>query len=92
MLSHEVNETITRVGPGTPAGELLRRYWQPVAVEAEINAENPKVRVRALGEDLVLFRDGKGNLGLIEEQCCHRSASLYHGFIEEDGLRCPYHG
>ena len=92
MLSHDVNETITRVGPGTPAGELLRRYWQPIAVEAQISAENPKHRVRALGEDLVLFRDGKGNLGLVEEQCCHRSASLYYGFVEDDGLRCPYHG
>lgn len=92
MLSHDVNERLTRVGPGTPAGELLRRYWQPVAAEAELTDETPKMRVRALGEDLVLFRDGSGNFGLVEEQCCHRSASLYYGFVEDDGLRCPYHG
>ena len=92
MLSHEVNELMTRVGRGMPAGELLRRYWQPIAAEAEITAETPKLRIRALGEDLVLFRDGSGKLGLVEEQCPHRSASLYYGFIEDDGLRCPYHG
>ena len=92
MLSHEVNESMTRVGRGTPAGELLRRYWQPIAAEAELTAENPKLRIRALGEDLVLFRDGSGRIGLVEEQCCHRSASLFYGFIEDDGLRCPYHG
>ena len=92
MLSHEDNEVMCRVGPGTPGGELLRRYWQPIAGEAELTAENPKMRVRALGEDLVLFRDGQGRLGLVEEQCCHRSASLFWGFVEDDGLRCPYHG
>lgn len=92
MLSHEVNETITQVGVDTPAGEMLRRYWHPIAAEAEISAEKPKLRVRALGEDLVLFRKTTGELGLVEEQCVHRSASLYYGFVEEDGLRCPYHG
>ena len=92
MLSKEQNDRLTRVGAGTPAGELLRRYWHPIAAEGEITAESPIKRVRALGEDLVLFRDGAGNLGLIEELCCHRSASLTYGFVEEDGLRCPYHG
>ena len=92
MLSNEINERLTRVGPGTPAGEMLRRYWQPIAAEAELTEETPKRKVRALCEDLVLFRDGRGNLGLIEEQCCHRSASLLYGFIEDDGLRCAYHG
>ncbi|MEE8516891.1 MAG: Rieske 2Fe-2S domain-containing protein [Alphaproteobacteria bacterium] len=92
MLSKEVNERLTRVGAGTPAGELLRRYWHPVAVEGEISEDKPIKRVRALGEDLVLFRDGRGRLGLLEEHCCHRSASLAYGFVEEDGLRCPYHG
>jgi len=92
MLSAEMNERLTHVGPGTPAGELLRRYWHPIAAEAEITEETPKKRVRALGEDLVLYRDGQGRLGLVEEQCPHRSASLYYGFIEDDGLRCAYHG
>ncbi len=92
MLSAEMNERLTRVGPGTPAGDLLRRYWHPVAAVAEMTEQTPKKRVRALGEDLVLFRDGQGRLGLVEEQCRHRSASLYYGFIEDDGLRCAYHG
>ncbi len=92
MLSNEANQEITRVGRGTPAGELLRRYWQPIAAEAELTDDSPKLRIRALGEDMVLFRDGEGRLGLVEEQCCHRSASLYYGFVEQDGLRCPYHG
>jgi 5,5'-dehydrodivanillate O-demethylase len=92
MLSHDINQTLTRVGRDTPAGELLRRYWQPVAAEAELTAEAPKLRVRALCEDLVLFRDGQGRFGLVEEQCCHRSASLFYGFVEDDGIRCPYHG
>lgn len=92
MLSNELNETVTRVGRGTPAGELLRRYWLPIAAEADLTAEKPIKKVRVLGEDLVLYRDGQGRLGLLEEQCCHRSASLFYGFVEEDGLRCPYHG
>ena len=92
MVSQETNERLTRVGAGTPAGEMLRRYWHPVAAVAELTDDKPKKRVRALGEDLVLFKDGQGNLGLIEEQCCHRSASMYYGFVEDDGIRCAYHG
>lgn len=92
MLSKKMNETLTRVGAGTPAGEVLRRYWLPVAAEADFTAESPVKKVRVLGEDLVLYRDGQGRFGLLEEQCCHRSASLYYGFVEDDGLRCPYHG
>ncbi|MEE8517282.1 MAG: aromatic ring-hydroxylating dioxygenase subunit alpha [Alphaproteobacteria bacterium] len=92
MLSDEMNERLTRVGPGTPGGEMLRRYWHPIAVASELTAETPKKRVRVLGEDLLLFRDGQGRVGLIEEQCCHRSASLFYGFIEDDGIRCTYHG
>ncbi len=92
MLKPSENERLTQVGPGTPAGELLRRYWHPIAAAGEVTAEQPKRRVRVLGEDLVLFRDGAGRLGLLEEHCPHRSASLYYGFIEEDGLRCAYHG
>jgi 5,5'-dehydrodivanillate O-demethylase len=91
-LTPEANELLTQVGPGTPGGELLRRYWMPIAPTAEITAERPKKRIRLLGESLVLFRDGKGDYGLVPEQCPHRHASLYHGFVEEDGLRCAYHG
>jgi len=99
MLSKESNELLTQVGPGTPGGELLRRYWHPVAVAAELTEEKPKKRVRILGEDLVLFRlaatgtdAGEERYGLLAERCSHRHASLYYGFIDSDGLRCAYHG
>ncbi len=92
MLSEEMNELLTRVGPGTPGGELLRRYWHPVAAARELTPEKPKKRVRILGEDMLLFRDGNGNYGLVEEQCAHRGASLYYGWVEGDGIRCAYHG
>ncbi len=92
MLSPEDQELLTRVGPGTPCGELLRRYWLPICPAAELSAKNPKKRVRVLGEDLVAFRDGKGRYGLVEAQCRHRKTQLYFGFVEDDGLRCAYHG
>jgi 5,5'-dehydrodivanillate O-demethylase len=77
MLSKEENEFLTQVGPGTPAGALLRRYWQPVATVSDLTAEKPKRRLKILGEDLVLFRDGNGRYGLVGEHCSHRAASLY---------------
>jgi 5,5'-dehydrodivanillate O-demethylase len=92
MVTKAENELLTRVGPDTPCGELLRQYWMPVAPAAELTAEKPKKRIRVMGENLVLFRDGQGRYGLVEEQCRHRRTSLYYGFIEDDGLRCPYHG
>jgi len=92
MLSQEENELLSRVGPGMPAGELLRRYWHVVGAAAELSDEKPKKRVRVLGEDLVLFQDGSGKYGLVGEHCSHRGVSLYYGFVEEDGIRCPYHG
>jgi 5,5'-dehydrodivanillate O-demethylase len=92
MLSNEDNDLLTRVGLGTPAGELLRRYWHPVAAACEITGDKPKKKIRLLGEDLVLFRDGSGKLGLIEEHCPHRGVSLYYGFVENSGIRCAYHG
>ena len=92
MLSQEENELLTRVGPGTPAGELLRRYWHVVAAAAELSDKNPKKKVIILGENLVLFRDRKGSYGLVAEKCSHRGVSLYYGFVEEDGIRCAYHG
>ncbi len=92
MLSREENELLIRVGPGTPAGELLRRYWHPVAVAGELKEGRQIKRVKILGERLVVFRDGRGRYGLVGEQCPHRSASLAYGRVEPDGIRCPYHG
>ncbi|MDN5931082.1 MAG: Rieske 2Fe-2S domain-containing protein [Pseudonocardia sp.] len=90
MLSAEKNERLTRVGPGTPMGELLRRYWWPVATHDM--ATRVPVKRRLLGEDLVLFRDGSGTVGLLAEQCPHRRAALWLGCTEDEGLRCGYHG
>jgi 5,5'-dehydrodivanillate O-demethylase oxygenase subunit len=92
MLSREENELLTRVGPGTPCGNLLRRYWHPVAAASELTEEKPKKRVKIMGEELVLYRDGKGGYGLVGEHCAHRGASLYYGFVEEGCIRCAYHG
>lgn len=91
MLTAEQNDMLTRVGPGTPAGNLLRRYWQPIAAAVEMTDKWTK-RVRLLGEDLVLFKDRQGRLGLIAEFCPHRRASLGYGIPTQDGIRCPYHG
>jgi phthalate 4,5-dioxygenase oxygenase subunit len=93
MLSATDNELLTRVGPGTPMGELMRRYWIPAAFTHQIeNADGPPVRVRLMGENLVLFRDTQGRPGLLGEYCPHRTASLFFGRNEEGGLRCVYHG
>jgi 5,5'-dehydrodivanillate O-demethylase len=92
MLSREENEFLTRVGPGTPAGELLRRYWHPVAVAGELTEEKPIKAVKILDEELVVFRDKTGRYGLVGEHCPHRSASLAFGRVDQEGIRCPYHG
>jgi phenylpropionate dioxygenase-like ring-hydroxylating dioxygenase large terminal subunit len=93
VLSAEDNEILTRVGPGTPMGNLLRRYWIPACLSSEIpEPDSAPVRVRLLCEDLVAFRDTNGAVGLIEERCPHRGASLFYGRNEECGLRCTYHG
>jgi 5,5'-dehydrodivanillate O-demethylase len=92
MLSQEENELLARVGPGTAAGQLLRRYWHVVAAASELSDDKPKKRLKVLGEDLVLFRNGRGVYGLVAEHCSHRGASLYYGFVEDDGIRCAYHG
>jgi len=84
------NPALTEVGAGTPMGELLRRYWHPVGLAADAN-DTPR-RIRALGEDLILFRDGTGKAGLVEPHCAHRGASLYYGKVEQRGIRCCYHG
>ncbi len=91
MLTAQENEELTRVGPGTPMGELMRRYWHPVATCQELK-ENPVKAIRILGQSLTLFRDRQGRLGLISQRCAHRSVDLKHGIPENDGLRCPYHG
>src|SRR5579871_4019607 len=91
MLTAEQNERLTRVGPGTPAGNLLRRYWQPIAAASEMS-ERWTRRVRLLSEDLILFKDREGRLGLVAEHCPHRRASLGYGIPTKDGIRCPYHG
>ena len=84
------NALLTEVGPGTPCGELMRRYWQPIAVSADVGDVPRKVRI--LGEDLVLFRDRSGRAGLLYPRCMHRGTSLYYGRIEAEGIRCCYHG
>jgi 5,5'-dehydrodivanillate O-demethylase len=91
MISQEQNDLLTQVGPGTPLGNLLRRYWFPVAAATELSDKYTK-KVRLLGEDLVLYRDKSGNLGLVQERCPHRGVSMVHGIPEVDGLRCQYHG
>ena len=93
MLSREDNALLTRVGPGTPMGNLLRCFWQPFALARELpGADCDPVRVRLLGEDLVAFRDSHGTPGLLAANCPHRGASLFFGRNEEAGLRCVYHG
>lgn len=91
MLSAARNEMLTRIGPGTPMGDLLRRYWMPVAGASELDGNQVKP-LRILGEDLVLYRDGGGRYGLIARRCAHRGADLSYGTVEETGLRCFYHG
>ena len=91
MLSKEKNDLLTQVGPGKPMGELLRRYWHPIAGVSEFDARKTKP-VRLMGEDLVLYKDLSGTFGLIARQCPHRRADLAYGMVEQDGLRCNYHG
>ena len=91
MLTAEQNQQLTQIGPGTPMGELLRRYWMPIAGLSELDAE-PIKPMRLLGEDLVLYRDLSGQHGLIDRQCAHRRADLSYGYVELEGLRCYYHG
>jgi nitrite reductase/ring-hydroxylating ferredoxin subunit len=86
----EPDETLVRCGPGTAGGELLRRYWHPIAVATDVG-DLPQL-VKVLGEELVLFRSGAGQFGLLYPRCAHRGTSLLYGRVEEEGIRCPYHG
>lgn len=92
MLSREENQLLTSIEGDSPGGQLLRRYWQPVAVATELTQEKSIKRVRVFGENLVVYRDKSGRYGLVGEQCPHRSASLAYGRVDEQGIRCPYHG
>ena len=93
MLTFQENETLARVGPGTPMGAVMRRYWMPALLSWELpEPDCPPIRLRLLGEDLVAFRDSDGDVGILDNYCPHRRASLFFGRNEESGLRCVYHG
>ena len=93
MLTLEDNETLCRVGPGTPMGNLMRQFWMPLLKSEELPAPDcPPLRVRMLGENLIAFRASSGDVGLLQNACPHRGASLFFGRNEEEGLRCVYHG
>jgi len=92
MLSPEDNELLCRVGPGTPMGDLFRQYWLPAIRADEIAPDGRPLRVRLLGEDLIGFRVTDGRVGLVQNNCPHRGASLFFGRNEDEGLRCVYHG
>ncbi len=91
-MDREQNQLLTRSGPGTPGGEVLRSYWQPAALAEELSGDRPVVPVHLLGEELVLFRDELDRLGLIGRFCPHRGVDLSFGRLEDGGLRCPFHG
>ena len=92
MLTQEENRLLTRTGPGTPGGALMRCYWHPVALSEELPPGGGPIRVKVLGEELVLFRGERGRPGLLGLYCSHRCADLSYGRIEDGGLRCLYHG
>lgn len=98
-MQAEHNERITRTGPGTPCGTLMRQYWQPVALAEEFDpainpemAKRPLKAVRLLGQDFVLFKDDQNRWGLLDRDCPHRNADLAYARHEGDGVRCPFHG
>src|ERR1700741_3158588 len=92
MMTREQNDLLTRIGPGAPAGQLLRRYLQPVVPGRGLEGPRPVKAVRVLGQDLVLFRGPDGRLGLLDRDCPHRGADLAFGRLEDGGLRCLFHG
>jgi phenylpropionate dioxygenase-like ring-hydroxylating dioxygenase large terminal subunit len=92
MTTAAENDVLTRVGPGTPMGEVMRQYWLPALKSEELKADGDPVRLRLLGENLVAFRDTQGRVGIMDHRCPHRCASLFFGRNEEGGIRCVYHG
>jgi len=93
MLNRQQNDLLCHVGPDTPMGTMMRRYWHPVCTSAQLaEPDSPPLRLRLLGEDYVAFRETEGRVGLMEELCMHRGASLALGRVEEGGIRCLYHG
>ncbi len=93
MMTREQSEFLTQTGPGTPMGDLFRRYWWPALKSDELpEPDCPPVRVKLMSERLIAFRDSEGNYGLIDEFCAHRGPSLWFGRSESGGIRCPYHG
>src|SRR5947207_3861700 len=91
MITQEMNERLTQTEAGTPMGEMLRRYWQVIGTAPELEKE-PVQPVRLMGENLTLFRDQQGRIGLVAERCAHRALSLAYGVPQDNGLRCAYHG
>jgi phthalate 4,5-dioxygenase len=92
MLSTEHNDILTKVGPGSPMGELMREYWIPACLPQELVADATPTRLKLLGEKLIAFRDSAGRIGIMDHRCPHRCASLFFGRNEEGGIRCAYHG
>ena len=92
MLTQAQNDRLTQVGPGTPMGNLMRRYWHPIAGSVQMDGEEPTRAVRLLGEDLVLYKTPNGKLGLIDPACPHRGMNLLYGIPEPDGIRRAYYG
>jgi len=92
VLTKEENDLLTQSGPGTPCGQLLRSYWQPAALSEELPPGGPPIPLRLFSEDLVLFRDEQGRVGLLDLHCSHRRTDLSYGRLEDGGLRCVYHG
>ncbi|HEX4114003.1 MAG TPA: Rieske 2Fe-2S domain-containing protein, partial [Stellaceae bacterium] len=92
MTTTAESELLTRVGPGTPMGALMREYWIPAALSAELKADGDPMRLKLLGEELIAFRDSSGRVGVMDHRCPHRCASLFYGRNEENGIRCIYHG
>ena len=91
MITQEENRLVMQTGKGTPCGELMRRHWQPAALSEELTADKP-LAVQLFGEELILFRDGAGKPALIGRYCAHQGVDMIYGRVEEDGLRCMYHG
>jgi len=92
MISRQENQLLTQTNAGTPCGELLRRYWQPVALSEELKPDGAPLAVTLMGEELAIFRDQKGRVGVLDAHCCHRGTDLSYGRLEDGGLRCIYHG